>query len=93
MVAMGTIHIKLTMTRSHTPRPQCLESPPCTAWKTAAGCGWLDAGAPCHHPIERRRFDAAGRDVTALPGLQDESDIEIVTGHSGPQLAFEEVLL
>lgn len=79
--------------RSKTPRSQCLKDPVCNAWKTATGCGWLDSGAPCCHSAERRRFDAAGRDVTGLPGLQDESDIEIITGHIGPQLAFEEVLL
>ena len=40
--------------RSHQPRFQCGD---CRAWQTRTGCGWLDAGTPCGHSVERHRFD------------------------------------
>ncbi len=82
------------MSASKTPRPQCLQDPPCNAWKHSCGCGFLAAGTLCRHPQERRRFTASGLDITGLPGLyDDDTDHEIVTGAVGPQITmFAEVL-
>jgi hypothetical protein len=69
-----------TKPRSQTPRPQCNLPPltaPCSVWQFPAGCGFLDAGVPCRHSVERHRFDQDGCNVIALPGLGDESDIII----------------
>lgn len=39
--------------QSKTPRPACGD---CLAWQRPCGCGYLDAGLPCAHPTEKRRF-------------------------------------
>lgn len=62
-----------TLPRSKTPRPQCKG---CPIYQAGPGCGFLDAGMPCAHRLEKWRWYDAQPDPAPVIAPEDPMPID-----------------